>query len=185
MNGLNKALRLLEILYARHVAIGVQDKRSVFCCGCKVIEQDCLMMDEHETWQMYGIDTIEKIRNDCQIWDEFVKILTILNIKVQKEFNDHLRCLENDPNQAFVMSLLRLYQGKNNQALLHVLHDLYSWDCRIDPVESSVEYPFSLPTRYVYYVKGTNETFKSYETNHKKAYKEYLECRLREQFNLL
>jgi hypothetical protein len=159
--------------------------RREFCCGCRVREQDCLMMDEYETWQMYGIDAIEKIKNDCQIWHEFVSVLMILNIKVQKEFTDHLQLLERDPDQTFVESLLHVYQDKDNQALLHVLHDLYSWDRRTDPLESYAECHFSLPARYTYYVKGTKETFRSHETDHKKAYEEYLEHQLREQFELL
>ena len=41
---------------------------------------------------------------------------------------------------------------------------------------------FKSPGSYKYYVKGTGETFKSYETDHQKAYREHLENKLRVQF---
>ena len=185
MSVFKKALRLLEILYVRHTAIRVQDMRREFCCGCKAREQDCLMMDEYETWQMYGINALGKIKNDCQIWHEFVNVLIILGIKVQKEFTDHLHLLERNPDQAFVESLLHVYQDKDNHALLHVLHGLHGWDRQIDHLEFCAECHSSLPARYKYYVKGTEETFWSHEADHKKAYEEYLEHQLREQFKLL
>ena len=58
MNKSSKVLRLLEIIYAKHVVHEIQNMRREFCCGCKKREQDCLMMDEHETWQMYGLEAI-------------------------------------------------------------------------------------------------------------------------------
>ncbi len=91
--------------------------RREFCCGCKIREQDCLMMDEHETWQMYWLEAIEIIKNQCSIWHEFVNTLGILNIKVQKDFTDHLQLLEKNPDQTVVESLLRVYQDKDNQPL--------------------------------------------------------------------
>jgi hypothetical protein len=143
------------------------------------------MMNEYEAWQMYGIDAIEKIKNDCQIWHEFVNVLMILNIKVQKEFADHLQLLERDPDPTFVESLLHVYQDKDNQAVLHVLHDLYSWDSRTDPLADGAMCYFSMPPSFRYFIEGTEKTFTSHESDHKKAYKEYLEQQLREQFDLL
>jgi hypothetical protein len=87
-------------------------------------------------------------------------------------------CLQEEPDQNYVYSLLRVYQ--DNQPLLRILHDL--WNPQSDPLESYAQCHFSLPPRYTYYVKGTKETFKSLETDHKKAYREHLEKKLIEQF---
>ena len=85
MNKSSDMLRLLEIIYAKHVVCKIQNMHREFCCGCKIREQDCLMMDEHETWQMYGLEAIEIIKNQCSIWHEFVNTLGILNIKVSSK----------------------------------------------------------------------------------------------------
>ncbi len=53
----------MEIIYAKSVACEIQNIRREFCCGCKVREQDCLMMNEHETWQMYRLNAIEVVNN--------------------------------------------------------------------------------------------------------------------------
>jgi hypothetical protein len=49
------------------------------------------------------------------------------------------------------------------------------WNPQTDPLESYAQCHFSSPPRYTYYVKGTKETFKSLETDHKKAYQKHLE----------
>jgi hypothetical protein len=90
-------------------------------------------------------------------------------------------CLQEEPGQNFVYTLLQVYQ--DNQPLLRILHDL--WNPQTDPLESYVECHFSSPARYTYYVKGTKETFKSHETDHKKAYQKHLENKLREQLSKL
>jgi hypothetical protein len=185
MNKSSKVLRLLEIIYAKHVVHEIQNMRREFCCGCKKREQDCLMMDEHETWQMYGLEAIEIIKNQCSIWHEFVNTLGILNIKVQKDFTDHLQLLEKNPDQTLVESLLRVYQDKDNQPLFHALYDLSNWDRQTDPLADFAVCYFSMPPSFKYFIKGTEKTFRSYENDHKKAYQEYLENKLREQFELL
>ncbi len=69
-----KALCLLEIIYAKLVACEIQNMRCEFCCGCKVREQDCLIMDEYEAWQVYGSDAIEVVNNQHSIWYELLTL---------------------------------------------------------------------------------------------------------------
>ncbi len=52
MNKSSEVLCLLEIIYAKHVVREIQNMRCEFSCGCKIRDQDCLMMDEHETSQI-------------------------------------------------------------------------------------------------------------------------------------
>ena len=173
-----KCLKLLEVIYAKHVACEVQKIRNERCCGCKVYEQDCLMMDEHDTWQMHGLNAIEQTNNTSSTWNEFMAAIKILNVENHEDFIQHLMCLQEEPDQNYVYSFLRVYQ--DNQLLLRILHDL--WNPQSDPLETYAQCHFSLPPRYTHYVKGTGETFKSLETDHKKAYREHLEKKLIEQF---
>jgi hypothetical protein len=76
-----KCLKLLEVIYAKNVACEVQKIRNERCCGCKVYEQDCLMMDEHETWQMHGLNAIEQVNNTSSTWNEFMAAIKILNVE--------------------------------------------------------------------------------------------------------
>jgi hypothetical protein len=139
------------------------------------------MMDEHKTWQMHGFNTIEHANNTSSTWNEFMAAIKILNVENHKDFTQHLMCLQEEPDQNFVYTLLRVYQ--DNQPLLRILHDL--WNPQTDPLESYAQCHFSSPPRYTYYVKGTKETFKSLETDHKKAYQKHLENKLREQLSKL
>jgi hypothetical protein len=54
---------LLEVIYAKNVACEVQKIRNERCCGCKIYEQNCLMMDKHETWEMHGLNATEQANN--------------------------------------------------------------------------------------------------------------------------
>lgn len=170
---------LLEVIYAKAVACEVQNIRREVCCGCKVRQQDCLMMTELEGWRMHGLAAIEQVNNKRSVWQEFLEVTRILNVNVRKDFTDHLLQLEEEPDQEFVDSLLQVYE--DNQSLLHALCDLSDWNPQTDPLESYAECYFSLPPSYTYYVKGTNEKFRSRETDHKKAYQKHLENKLREQ----
>jgi hypothetical protein len=60
---------------------------------------------------------------------------------------------------------------------------IYGINPQTDPLESYAECHFNLPARYTYYVKGTKETFKSLETDHKKAYQKHLETKLNYENN--
>ena len=113
-----KCLKLLEVIYAKNVACEVQKIRNERCCGCKVYEQDCLMMDEHETWQMHGLNAIEQVNNTSSTWNEFMDAIKILNVENHEDFIQHLMCLHEEPNQNYVYSLLRLYQKKEKGVTL-------------------------------------------------------------------
>ena len=53
----------------------------------------CLMMDEHETWQMHGFNSIEHANNTSSTWNEFMAAIKILNVENHKDFTQHLMCL--------------------------------------------------------------------------------------------
>ena len=106
---------LLAVIYAKNVACEVQKIRNERCCGCKVYEQDCLMMDEHETWQMHGFNAIEHANNTSSTWNEFMAAIKILNVENHKDFTQHLMCLLEEPDQNFVYTLLQVYQ--DNQSI--------------------------------------------------------------------
>jgi hypothetical protein len=114
---------LLEVIYAKNVACEVQKICNERCCGCKVYEEDCLMMDEHETWEMHGLIAIEQANNTSSTWNKFMAAIKILNVENHKDFTQHLMCLQEEPDQNFVYTLLRVYQ--DNQPLLRILHDLW------------------------------------------------------------
>ena len=176
-----RALRLLDVIYANAVAREIQNLRREICCGCKTYEQDCFMMTEEEGWDMHGMTAIEQVNAHHSVWHEFLNVLGILNIEVDKEFADHLMGVQKDPDRYFVWNLLRLHE--NNQALANILNDLLHPPAQ--PLESYNIGYFSSPGSYKYYVKGSDETFQSYEKDHQKAYHGHLENKLREHFNKL
>jgi hypothetical protein len=141
---------LLEVIYAKTVACKVQKIHNERCCGCKVYKQDCLMMDEHETWEIHGLNAIEQANNTSSIWNEFTAAIKILNIENHKDFTQHLMCLQEEPDQNFVYTLLRIYQ--DNQPLLRILHDL--WNPQTDPLESYAQCNFSSPPHTLIMSKG-------------------------------
>ena len=81
-----KCLKFLEVIYAKNVACEVQKIRNERCCGCEVYEQDCLMMDEHETWQMHGLNAIEQANNTSSTWNEFMAVIKIVNVENHEDF---------------------------------------------------------------------------------------------------
>ena len=98
-----------------------------------------------------------------------------------KEFADHLLGLQKDPDRYFVEALFLVYE--NNRALVDILHNLSHPPAQ--PLESlSISY-FSNPGSYKYHIRGNDETFKSYETNHQKAYQNHMKNKLREHFEKL
>ena len=122
---------------------------------------------------MHGLTAMERVNSHHAVWHEF------LNMEVHKEFADHLMGLQKDPDRYFVWDLLQLYE--NNRVLASILNDL------LHPLAQpllSIPY-FSSPGNYKFYVRGSDETFQSYETDHQKAYHGHLENKLREHFNKL
>ena len=102
---MERALRLLEIIYAGAVAHEIQNLRQDICCGCKIYTQDCLMMTEKEGRNMHGLTAMERVNSSPSVWHEFLHVLGILNTDVHKEFADHLMGLQKDPTDI----LSRLY----------------------------------------------------------------------------
>ena len=72
MNRSNKKLHLIEIIYAKAIACTVESKFKQLCCGCKEYDQDCLILDESEKWQMYGLDAIEETKTNRTVWRELM-----------------------------------------------------------------------------------------------------------------
>ena len=178
---MERALRLLEIIYASAVAREIQHLRQDVCCGCKTYPQDCLMMTEEEGWDMHGLTAMERVNYSPSVWQEFLEALGTLNMSVDQEFIDHLIGLQKDPNRYFVEALFRVYD--NSRALVDILHNLsYPPAQPLEPL--SIGY-FSSPGSYKYRIRGSDETFKSYEINHQKAYQTHMKNKLREHFQTL
>jgi hypothetical protein len=141
MNGSNKKLRLIEIIYAKVIAHSIERKFSLFCCGCKIRDQDCLMLDEFEKWEMYGLDAMEEAGTNYAVWREFTNVIEILNVPFEKYFTEHLLSLEENPDLMLIESLFQEYQ--DNQSLIEVLCDLSN--PKADPLEPFAECLFSSP----------------------------------------
>ena len=174
----NKVFRLLEIIYVKAVECKIQNIRRELCCGCKVYDKDCLMMTEEEGWEMHGLAAIKQVNSQHLVWHEFTNVLGTLNFKVHEDFAKYLAYLQEYPDLRFVKTLMYTYQ--DNQPLLQTLNELSTWNSEINPLESCAQCHFSSPARYV---KGTGE--KSHETDHNKAYWNYLENKLKEHFSKL
>ena len=115
------------------------------------------------------------------VWHEFLNVLGVLNMDVRKEFADHLMGLQKDPDRYFVEAPLQVYE--NNRAMVDILHNLSHPPAQ--PLEPySIGY-FSNPGSYKYYVKGSDETFQSYESDHQKAYRKHMKNKLHEHLNKL
>ena len=114
MNGSNKKLRLIEIIYAKVIAHSIERKFSLFCCGCKIRDQDCLMLDEFEKWEMYGLDAIEEAGTNYAVWREFTNVIEILNVPFEKYFTEHLLSLEENPDL-----MLSNHYFKNTKTINH------------------------------------------------------------------
>ncbi len=181
MNGSNKKLRLIEIIYAKVLARVIDSKFNQLCCGCKEYDQDCLML---------GIREMANVWTRCYggnyrhtVWTEVSNVLKILDFPFEKPLIDHLPSLQKSPDLMLVESLLQVYKDK--QPLVKVLSDLSDWDPQIDPLANFAMCYFSLPPLFKYFVRGTDETFRSHEKDHRKAYHNYLKDKLQEHFNNL
>ena len=133
MNGSDRKLRLTEIIYAKIIAHGIESRFSLFCCGCKIRDQDCLMLDEFEKWKMYGFDAMEEARTNYAVWREFTNVIEILNVTFEKYFTEHLLSLEENPDLMLVESLFQ--ECQDNQSLIEVLCDLSN--PRVDQLEQN------------------------------------------------
>ena len=138
-------------------------------------------MTEEEGWNLHGLTAMECVNSSPSVWHEFLNVLGILNIDVRKEFADNLMGLQKHPNRYLVEALLHVYE--NNRAMVDNLHNI------LHPPVQPLE-PFSIgycsnPGSYKYYVKGSHETFQTYETDHQKAYQNHMKNKLCEHFQKL
>ena len=145
------------------------------------------MFDDDRTRRMghARIDRYGTNQQSSRGLHEIISVLRILNMEVHEEFADHLMGLKKDLDRYFARDLLQVYE--NNRALANILNDLPHPQPHptAQPLEPySIPY-FSSPGSYKYYVKESDEAFQSYETDHQKAYREYLENKIREHFNKL
>ena len=72
LHGKTASYNLLEGIYANAVAQEVQKLSVESCNGCQVghrsqRQHDCLMMNENERWQKYGLQAIERMNGKRMI----------------------------------------------------------------------------------------------------------------------
>ena len=51
---MERALRLLDVIYANAVAHEIENLRREICCGCKIYEQYCLVIMGHARTDRHG-----------------------------------------------------------------------------------------------------------------------------------
>ena len=105
---------------------------------------DCLMMNENERWQMYGLQAIERVNGKRMVWNEFAEAMRVLKLAVDRDVLEHLQQLEKDPDSTFVDSLME-HQNTENHELQCILNYLFHWRLE-DPLESVAEAFFFVPT---------------------------------------
>ena len=181
-----QSISLLEGIYANAVAFEVHRLCVESCCGCRVNhpsqrQHDCLMMDECERWEMYSLQAVEQVIANGIVWQEFVEVTRVLGLEVEQNIFEHLKQTEKDPDPTFIHSLMKI-QNNGNRELQCILNYLWYWREK-DPLESVAETFFSNPATYVYTIKMTGERFRSHERDRKKAFQDYIEKKLFEQFN--
>ena len=81
---MERTLRLLDVIYAIAVAHEIENLGREICCGCKIYEQDCLMMTEQKGWDMHGLTAVERVNGHHAVWHEFLNVLRILNMEFIK-----------------------------------------------------------------------------------------------------
>ena len=122
LHGRTTSYNLLEGIYANAVAQEVERFCVESCNGCQVghpsqRQHDCLMMNENERWQMYGLQAIERVNGKRMVWNEFAEAMTVLKLAVDRDVLEHLQQMEKDPDSTFVDSLMELHQNTENHEL--------------------------------------------------------------------
>jgi hypothetical protein len=150
LHGKTASYNLLEGIYANAVAHEVQKLCVETCNGCQVghpsqSQHYCLMMNENERWQMYGLQAIERANGKRMVWNEFAEAMRVLKLAVDRDLLEHLQQLEKDPDSTFVDSLMELHQNTENHELQCILNYLFHWRLE-DPLKSVAE-AFSLAHR--------------------------------------
>ena len=103
LHGKAGSYNLLEGTYANAVAQEVERLCVESSNGCHVghssrRQHDCLVINENERMQMYGLPAIERVNGKHMVWIEFAETM-----RVQQ--------LEKDPDSTFVDSLMELHQN--------------------------------------------------------------------------
>ena len=117
----SKSLRLMEIVLSDVLSKEIQRIRDEICCGCKVYDQDCLMMTEPEAWTIHGLNAFDRIIQQRLVWKRFSDVMEILNVEIQSSFADHLIWLQTKPDQDLIRDLLQLYE--NNHKLIDIINN--------------------------------------------------------------
>jgi hypothetical protein len=125
-------------------------------------QHDCLVMNENERWQLYGLQAIEQVNGKRMVWSEFAEAMRVLKLGVNRDVFEHLQQLEKDPDSTFVDSLMELHQNTDNHELQCILNYLFHERLE-DTLEAVAETFYSYPPSYMYYVKTTGERFRSLE----------------------
>ena len=169
----------MEIIFADVTFHEIQTIRRKICCGCKIYDQDCLMLTEQEAWKLHGLKAIEQASHQVLVWKRFMDVLNIIDVETESSFANHLANLQSDPDEDFVNELQEL-RGKN-QELIKTIDDIFN--CPEKPLEHYAQCYFSNPPSFKYYVKKKGEAFHSHERNSLKAYLQYMKSKLRNQIN--
>jgi hypothetical protein len=110
----------MHVLCGQVIAQMIENKFNQFCCGCKIYNQDCLMKDEFEKWEMYGLDAIQNAAQT--VWEKFIRIIEILNIPYQNEFGEYLLQMKQKSDLLLVESLFQ--ETIDNPTLVYVLNEM-------------------------------------------------------------
>ena len=87
---------LINAIFVETVSELVENLRVEKCCGCKVNHlsqrrHDCLMMTEHEGWEMHGLEAIE--RADELVWKQFIEGIRVMKLDYHTGAMDHYTSL--------------------------------------------------------------------------------------------
>jgi hypothetical protein len=125
LHGKTSSYNLLEGIYANAVAQEVERFCVESCNGCQTghpsqRQHDCLVMNENERWQMYGLQAIERVNGKRMVWNEFAEAKRVLKLAVDRDVLEHLQQLEKDPDSYPV--LLNINSAQSYPVLLITLY---------------------------------------------------------------
>ena len=143
----------MEVIYSNAVSREVERMRSDFCCGCKIRDQDCFMLDEYETWQMYGLNAIEQVNETDTLWSEFIEVTRVFELQWDEHVFEHWKQMKRESDPMLVESLMNA-QNHEVQSTLNQLSHLYGHD----PLESGGTVYFTNPPTFNYTVKDNMGT---------------------------
>ena len=74
----------MEIILSDVLSKEIQRIRDEICRGCKVFNQDCLMMTELEAWTIHGLNAFDRITQQGLVCKKFSDVMKILNVGTVK-----------------------------------------------------------------------------------------------------